>query len=468
MPGAWLRVVLLVVAALALAIPTLVVLNAATIRHVRVPKLRIATKVVPPTVLPPVEPVEFVDLAPDDARAFNASVPFSRAPIPAARPFRLAEDEENRARATDCLATAVLYEAGADPEGQRAVAQVVVNRIRHPAFPKTVCGVVFEGQERRTGCQFSFSCDGALTRWTPPEALWAAARKIAAAALSGTVYRKVGYATHYHTDWVVPYWQSSLDKIAAVHSHLFFRWSGWWGTPPAFNRRVVGAEPVIAAIAPFSGAHKTGAALEEATGALAESAMLLMKEVPQPLASDPTVFLVSLPKGLAPDAWPQLAALACGDRPICKFSAWSDSAPTTAPLEPAQVATMTFSYLRDRGFGFERTLWNCRTIKRLDPRGCMRQQVLAAPVAGPLPTATPPPQPPSQPSAARVGPELTGVRRTGVGSDSTKPTRPAVAREATAPDSPQTMPRATSAKTPVQPLPSARRKPASPETAPGG
>jgi spore germination cell wall hydrolase CwlJ-like protein len=440
-PGTWLRAVLLIVAVLALAIPTLVVLNAPTIRHVRAPKLRLATKIVPQTVLPPVEPVEFVDLPPGEARAFNASVPFSRDPNPAARPFRLPEDAENRARATDCLATALLYEAGADPEGQRAVAQVVINRIRHPAFPKTVCGVVFEGQERRTGCQFSFSCDGALTRWTPPEALWTAARKIATAALSGTVYRKVGYATHYHTDWVVPYWQSSLDKIAAVHSHLFFRWSGWWGTPPAFNRGIAGAEPVIAALAPFSDAHKTAAALAEATSALAESAAVLGKDAPQPLASDPTTFLVTLPAGLAPEAWPQLAAQSCGDRPVCKFSAWTEKTPTALPLEPEQVATMTFSYLRDRGFGFERTLWNCRIIKRPDPRNCMRQQVLTLSAAGPAPTATPTPQP----SPTRTVPDLTGVRRS-TGNDATKPVRPAAAKDATAPEASRPTSRATPTK----------------------
>ncbi len=448
-PGAWLRAILLVVAVLAVAIPTIVVLNAPTIRHIRAPKLRLATKVVPPTVLPPVEPVEFVALPPDEARAFNATVPFSTDPNPAARPFRLAEDAENHARAVDCLATAVLYEAGADAEGQRAVAQVVVNRIRHPAFPKTVCGVVFEGQERRTGCQFSFSCDGALTRWTPSEALWTAARKVAAAALSGTVYRKVGYATHYHTDWVVPYWQSSLDKIAAVHSHLFFRWSGWWGTPPAFNRRIVGAEPLIAAIAPFSDAHKNAAALAEATTALAESATLLAKEPLQPLAGDPTAFLVTLPAGLAPEAWPQLALQTCGDRTICKFSAWTEKAPATVPLEPEQVAAMTFSYLRDRSFGYERTLWNCGIVKRSDPRSCMRQQVLTRSTAASIPTATPTPQP----SAARAQPELTGVRRP-VDADPAKPARPPAARDAAPPGSPQPpAPHATRAKVGV-PLPS--------------
>ena len=162
-----------------------------------------------------------------------------------------------------------------DAEGERAVAQVVLNRLRHPAFPKTICGVIFEGQERSTGCQFSFACDHALTRWSPTADQWRRARGVADAALSGAVYRPVGYATHYHTDWVVPYWQASLDKVVAVHSHLFFRWTGWWGTPPAFNRQVSSAEPVIAQLASVSDAHKTGAALAEADTALLDAAEAL-------------------------------------------------------------------------------------------------------------------------------------------------------------------------------------------------
>jgi spore germination cell wall hydrolase CwlJ-like protein len=380
--------------------------------------------VVPQAVLPPVEPVTFVDLPPEDARAFNAGVPYSTAPNPAARPFRFAGGPEDLTRAADCLATAVLYEAGDDPAGQRAVAQVVINRARHPAFPKTICGVVFEGQERRTGCQFSFTCDGALNRWKPAEAMWTRAQEVAVAALSGTVYRKVGHATHYHTDWVVPYWQSSLDKISKVGDHLFFRWTGWWGTPPAFNRQVAQQEPVIGAIASLSPAHRTAGALAEADAALAETVPLVVGAPPKPLATDPDSFLIALPLGLAPEAWPPLALHACGDRPVCRFSAWSDPARTPAalPLGPEQVATMTFSYLRDRGKQLERTLWNCRQVKRANPRECMRQQVLltgipASPVL-PVPssatTTTAQARDAGMASATRaMRSPLAGVRRAG-------------------------------------------------------
>ena len=403
-----LRAALLLIAAGGVAVPALVVRYAPPLAAQ--PRALRAQRqvVVPQTVLPSVEPVRFVDLPPEDARTFNAGVSYSTDPNPAARAFRFRGGAEDLARATDCLATGVLYEAGDDPVGQRAVAQVVINRARHPAFPKTICGVVFEGQERRTGCQFSFTCDGALLRWSPGEAMWARARKVAADALSGAVYRRVGHATHYHTDWVVPYWQSSLDKIAKVGDHLFFRWTGWWGTPPAFNRAVATAEPVIARIAALSPAHAMGGALVEAEAALAESAALIAGAPPQPLAGDPNSFLVALPAGLAPEAWPSLAQQACGERTTCRFSAWGDAArtPASLPLAPEQVAAMTFSYLRDRATGVERTLWNCRQVKRASPRECMRQQVLLT--AAPVPSATPTPA-----GQARGPGALDGVRRTG-------------------------------------------------------
>lgn len=125
--------------------------------------------------------------------------------------------------------------------GQRAVAQVVLNRVRHPAYPHSVCGVVFQGSERATGCQFTFTCDGSLAR--PRNAVgWNRALGVAAAALAGYVERSVGTATHYHTVWVFPYWQSSLTKITTVGAHIFYRWSGSWGTPAAFTASYSGLE----------------------------------------------------------------------------------------------------------------------------------------------------------------------------------------------------------------------------------
>jgi hypothetical protein len=129
------------------------------------------------------------------------------------------------------------------------VAQVVLNRVRHPAFPKSICGVVYQGSERKTGCQFTFTCDGSLAR-VPVPALWARARAVATAALEGSVEPAVGTATHYHANWVVPYWASSLTRSADIGAHIFYRWNGFWGTPAAFTGRYAMSEPEPAARIP--------------------------------------------------------------------------------------------------------------------------------------------------------------------------------------------------------------------------
>jgi len=165
------------------------------------------------------------------------------ASIRPATPFRLAGSTADRARALQCLTTAIYYEAANEPDdGQRAVAQVVLNRVRHPAFPATVCGVVFQGSEKQ-GCQFSFACDGAMAR-APSRAAWERARRVAAAALAGNVFAPVGLATHYHTYAVTPSWNRGLVMTGAFGAHLFHRWKGWWGTPAAFAQTYSGGEPV--------------------------------------------------------------------------------------------------------------------------------------------------------------------------------------------------------------------------------
>jgi len=183
----------------------------------------------------------------NNALAMNAAIPIANAANPAAAPFRLASSgAADRLRSLDCLTAAVYYEAATEPlNGQRGVAQVVLNRVRHPAYPNTVCGVVFEGARRSTGCQFSFSCDGSLRR-APMAAHWGRARQVAEAALNGYVYAPVGWATHYHANYVVPYWASSLVKSANVGMHIFYRWRGGWGRPNAFGSRYAGVEPAIA------------------------------------------------------------------------------------------------------------------------------------------------------------------------------------------------------------------------------
>ena len=180
------------------------------------------------------------------ARVMNAALAFSKAPLIAARPFVLTGAEGDRARALTCLTQAVYYEAGFEPAaGQRAVAQVVLNRMRHPLFPHSVCGVVFQGAVTPGGgCQFSFTCDGSLGRGVPAALPWKRAQDVAKAALAGYVEAPVGLATHYHADYVAPYWMTTVTKLARVGAHIFYRWPGALGLPAAFGQRYAAVETI--------------------------------------------------------------------------------------------------------------------------------------------------------------------------------------------------------------------------------
>ncbi len=208
----------------------------------------------PPNLLRPLTPAE--------AAKENADRPFVSRPDTSSTPFVLRTDSQNRDRALTCLTQAVYYEAaGEGADGGRAVAQVVLNRLRHPGYPASVCGVVYQGSDRPTGCQFTFTCDGSLLR-PHAEALWTRSRKIAEAALDGHVFAPVGHATHYHADYVLPYWADSLDKTVQIGRHIFYRLRGSVGDSRAFLQRYAGTEPPLpsplppAVVAPLSGADE--------------------------------------------------------------------------------------------------------------------------------------------------------------------------------------------------------------------
>lgn len=188
-------------------------------------------------------PSVYANVSKEEARKFNESLPFSPDIGSPARPFILvASNPTDRARALHCMSLAVYYEAGSESlTGQHAVAQVVINRMRHPAWPHSICGVVFQGSERTTGCQFTFTCDGAL-RKPPSGRRWRGAQSVAYAALTGYVQADVGLSTHYHTDWVAPKWAPSLKKLTKIGTHIFYTWKGKGGTPIAFVNSYAGKE----------------------------------------------------------------------------------------------------------------------------------------------------------------------------------------------------------------------------------
>ncbi|PNU02037.1 cell wall hydrolase [Novosphingobium guangzhouense] len=167
-------------------------------------------------------------------------------PLPTARPIHIDNSGVDRTRALQCMTAAIYYEAASEPDaGQRAVAQVVLNRVAHPAYPKTVCGVVYQGSERPTGCQFSFTCDGSLAR-RPQRMFWDRAENVARQALAGFVYTPVGLATHYHTLQVSPYWVPSLQYLSTIGAHRFYAFRGAAGSPATFRFAYLGGEPMAA------------------------------------------------------------------------------------------------------------------------------------------------------------------------------------------------------------------------------
>jgi spore germination cell wall hydrolase CwlJ-like protein len=193
-------------------------------------------------------PTSLRPISRDAALELNRRIPFTSEPNVAAQPFAFTGDDQARARALACLTAAVYYEAGNESDaGKRAVAQVVLNRVRNPAFPSNVCGVVFQGSTLPAGCQFTFTCDGSLLR-IPERSSWAASEKIANDALSGTVLAAVGLSTHYHADYVVPYWATRLAKTAQVGTHIFYRWPGALADLRPVERRYDGHESDPAAL----------------------------------------------------------------------------------------------------------------------------------------------------------------------------------------------------------------------------
>ena len=204
----------------------------------------------------------------------------------AAQPFRLG-GALDASRDLECLTQAAYYEArGEGRDGMKAVAQVVLNRARHRAFPNSVCGVVFQGAGRRTGCQFSFTCDGSM-RGRVNQAAWNRAREIASAALSGAVEARVGNATHFHTTGVSPRWRHSLVQVSQVGDHLFYRFGGRSGSGAAFS---YAARPSSDADAPRliqASLDPTGTVRD--AGAIAYNLLLAQegREPPAPAATAP-------------------------------------------------------------------------------------------------------------------------------------------------------------------------------------
>jgi spore germination cell wall hydrolase CwlJ-like protein len=256
---------------------------------------------------------------------------------PAMQPFRLG-GALDQSRDLECLTQAVYYEArGEGRAGMQAVAQVVLNRSRHPSFPKTVCGVVYQGSNRSTGCQFSFTCNGAM-RGAVNRSAWDRARDVASRALSGHVFSSVGSATHFHTTGVAPAWRNTLVRVAHVGDHYFYRFGGRNGSASAsafaYEARPSGpvaSEPrlVQASLDPVAAARQAGEAVAY-TMVLAQEGLSAPRPDAQPTAQSQTPARAAEPARRAEparDAQPAPVRLA--------------PAPATAPVDKVEARAAT-------------------------------------------------------------------------------------------------------------------------------
>jgi hypothetical protein len=147
------------------------------------------------------------------------------APIADLVDFDFSEFEVARLEAEErnCLAEAIYYEARSESRiGRMAVADVVLNRVASPVYPDSICGVVYQGSERRTGCQFSFTCDGSMKAHRN-QRQWREAELLAGAVLAGVRKPVTRYATHYHANYVSPPWAENLSPTATIGTHKFYR-----------------------------------------------------------------------------------------------------------------------------------------------------------------------------------------------------------------------------------------------------
>ena len=319
-------------------------------------------------------------LAADDAQARNAAVGFAAAGPGKATPFSFRGSSADRARARDCLALAGMAEAGGGDGDQRAVMQVILNRVRHPAFAKTVCGVVFEGSQRPTGCQFSFTCDGSLAR-RYSDAAWRASRARADEMLAGAIDATVGNATHFHANYVYPWWSDKLDKVAQVGPHIFFRWRGFWGTRNALSARYGGGEPdplrlqetalTVATANPLPTLMQGGEAVRSITTEMVNQTTEGGDATPSSPGAGIHFVLVS--PSDAPAALVDKARSLCGSEGYCRVQGWSDAnnIPAKLPLTEEARRSVRFSFVSASANAAEAIFFDCRTFPAPDVGTCL-------------------------------------------------------------------------------------------------
>lgn len=129
-----------------------------------------------------------------------------------------------------CLTAGIYFEARGEPvRGQAAVSQVILNRVKNPTYPDTICGVVYQNKHWRNRCQFSFACDH-IKDAVNDKKRWEIAQYVARETTEGRIWlREVGSSTHYHATYVSPKWARSMKRVGRIGLHIFYRtFNGGW------------------------------------------------------------------------------------------------------------------------------------------------------------------------------------------------------------------------------------------------
>jgi hypothetical protein len=183
-------------------------------------------------------------------KSVTLHLPMPRPPLSPAQRLELQGKDYDRAE--KCLAQAVYFEARNEAaRGQQAVAQVVLNRVFSPHYPKDVCSVVYQNAHRHLACQFTFACDGKPEQIREHGA-WARANRVAQQTLNAWVWLpEVNKATHYHASYVRPNWIRDMKVMARYGLHIFYRPHNWgdganeanWGTAHNSVKSTAPAKP---------------------------------------------------------------------------------------------------------------------------------------------------------------------------------------------------------------------------------
>lgn len=305
----------------------------------------------------------------------SPTAPLKRLALDAARPFHDRRGAIDRNRAAECLAAAAWYEAGNDPIGQRAVIQTIINRVNNSSFPNTFCGVVFEGSQLPTGCQFTFTCDGSLKRREPSAGAWKKALALSQEALAGFVDKSVGTATHYHAAYVDPWWNGKLERLSTVGPHIFYRWPGGRGSLP--HQKRLGTEEEYGELRKRALEEIATLGIAEApVGAVPNGNVLLTApsaNLNKPAAPQRSAVFLTLEESEPSGRWALAAMKACNGQKDCQVLGYvgRDQVLRNQAGAPAERSRPVFLFIRDAASTMSIALWDCQKVERPSQKECL-------------------------------------------------------------------------------------------------